>query len=172
MTSTITHKVPPQRLIDLVNPLVRWALESPLHVALDRAILTLHVTGRASGRRYDIPVGYVDVGGRLVVVTQHRWRVNLRDGPDVEVTHRGRRTPMHAELEEEPASVARTLHAVIESIGWRAARSQLGLASKAQRAPTVSELEEAVREYRLATITLTSPSRRAPTGPDRHEEQS
>ena len=156
MTDTITHNVPPRRLINVVNPLVRLALRSPLHVVLDPALLTLHVTGRATGRRYDIPVGYVEMDGRLVVVTQHRWRVNLRDGRDVEVTHRGRRTSMHAELDEDPASVAHTLHDVIDRIGWKAVRAQLGLEVNGHRTPTVAELEEAVREFGLATITLTA----------------
>ncbi|HSP20121.1 MAG TPA: hypothetical protein VLQ79_11435 [Myxococcaceae bacterium] len=78
MTSTITRHVPPQRLIDLLNPLVRFALRSPLHTVLDDALLTLHVTGHVTGQLYDIPVGYVDVDGRLVVLTQHSWRANLR----------------------------------------------------------------------------------------------
>lgn len=156
MTEVISHSVPPQRLITLLNPIVRLALASPLHVVLDPALLTLHVTGRVTGRHYDIPVGYVDMGGRLVVVTQHRWRANLRGGGYVEVTHKGRRMPMYAELDEGHASVARTLHEVIERIGWKAARPQLGLVVAAQRTPTVAELEDAVREYGLATIKLTS----------------
>jgi len=156
MTSAITHNVPPQRLINLVNPLVRLALRSPLHVVLDPALLTLHVTGRATGRRYDIPVGYVDMDGRFVVVTEHTWRVNLRGGGDIEVTHCGRRAPMHAELDEDPASVAHTLHDLIDRIGWKAARAQLGLVITARATPTVAELEEAVREFGLATITLTA----------------
>jgi hypothetical protein len=154
MTRVITHDVPPQRLVHAVNPLVRFALRSPLHVVLDPALLTLHVTGRRSGRCYDIPVGYVDVEGRLMVVTQRRWRANLRGGADVAVTHGGRRVRMRAELDEEPASVARTLSAVIDRIGWKAARTQLGLTVTERRTPTVAELEEAVREYDLATITL------------------
>ncbi len=39
-------------------------------------------------------------------------------------------------------------------IGWRAARTQLGLTVTVGRPPTVDELEEAVREYRLAIVTL------------------
>ena len=62
---------------------------------------------------------------------------------------------MHAELDEVPASVAATLHALIERIGWQAARSQIGLAVNVGRTPTATELEQAVREYHLATVTLT-----------------
>lgn len=158
MTSGITHNVPPQGFIDLVNPLVRLTLRSPLHAVLDPALITLHVRGRRTGRRYDIPVGYVGMDDRLVVVTQHRWRANLRGGSDVGVTHQGRCTPMHAELDEVPASVARTLFEVIDRIGWKAARPQLGLVIESRRTPTVPELQEAVRECGLAVITLTAPA--------------
>ncbi len=103
MTRTITHNPPPQVLINLVNPLVRFALSSPLHGVLDSALLTLHVTGRVTGRRFDIPVGYVDVDGRLVVVTQHqvagepaRRRRHRGDAP-------GPSYPDARQLDEEPA---------------------------------------------------------------------
>jgi F420H(2)-dependent quinone reductase len=154
MTTAISRSTPPQRLINLMNPLVRAFLRSPLHAPMDNALLILHLTGRRTGRRYDIPVGYVELDGRLVVVTQHTWRSNLRGGVDVEVTHAGRRRPMHADLDEEPASVAATLHAVIERIGWQAARRQIGLTINVGRTPTPAELEQAVREYHLATVTL------------------
>jgi len=61
---------------------------------------------------------------------------------------------MHADLDEEPAGVASTLRAVIERIGWQAARRQIGLTVNVGRTPTLTELEQAVRDYQLATITL------------------
>lgn len=61
---------------------------------------------------------------------------------------------MHADLDEQPASVAATLHAVIERIGWQAARRQIGLTINVGRTPTPAELEQAVCEYHLATVTL------------------
>jgi len=43
------------------------------------------VTGRKTGRRYDIPVSYVeDPDGCLTVVTVATWRLNLLGGADVE----------------------------------------------------------------------------------------
>ncbi|HVN10904.1 MAG TPA: nitroreductase/quinone reductase family protein [Kineosporiaceae bacterium] len=161
MTTAVTRDAPPQRLVTLFNPVVRGLLASPLHRVADGALLVLHLRGRRTGRRYDIPVGYVDLDGRLVVVTQHAWRVNLRGGADVEITHRGRRRQMHADLDEEPTAVATVLRAVIERIGWRAARRQTGLVVHVGRTPTLDELEQAVREYHLGAVTLTSsaPSR-------------
>jgi hypothetical protein len=57
--------------------------------------------------------------GRLAVVTVARWRVNLRGGADVEVTRHGCLRPMHALLDEDPASVAVSYQAMIDRIGLR-----------------------------------------------------
>jgi len=57
MTSTVKRSVPPPALVKMGNPLVRMLLGSPLHGVLDDSFLVLHLTGRKTGRRYDIPVG-------------------------------------------------------------------------------------------------------------------
>ena len=156
MTSVVKRSVPPPTLVKMGNPLVRMLLGSPLHGLLDDSFLVLHLTGRRTGRRYHIPVGYVDMEGKTAVVTVARWRVNLRGGADVEVTLRGRLRPAHALLEEDPASVAVSYQAMIDRIGWKKAQRQLGISLPGERAPTLVELNEAAREYGWSVITLTS----------------
>ena len=151
MTSTVKRSVPPPALVKMGNPLVRMLLGSPLHGVLDDSFLVLHLTGR----RYDIPVGYVDMEGKLAVVTIARWRVNLRGGAGVAVTLRGHLRPMHALLEEDPASVAVSYQAMINRIGWKKAQRQLGISLPGERAPTLVELNDAAREYGWSVITLT-----------------
>jgi hypothetical protein len=155
MTSTVRRSVPPPALVKMGNPVVRILLGSPLHGALDDSVLVLHLTGRKTGRRYNIPVGYVDMEGKLAVVTIAGWRANLRGGADVEVTLHGRLRPMHALLEEDPASVAVSYQAMIGRIGWRKAQRQLGISLPGRRAPTLLELNDAAREYGWSVITLT-----------------
>jgi hypothetical protein len=155
MTTTITRRVPPQRLVDLVNPLVRVVLRSPAHRPLDDALLLLHVTGRRTGRVYDIPVEYVALDDRLLVVTQHAWRANLRGGADVEVTLGGRRRPMHAELDENPVSVAATILEIIHRHGLDEAERRVGLTFKPAQEPGREELVAAARACGLAFIALT-----------------
>ena len=155
MASTMKRSVPPRALVKMGNPLVRMLLGSPLHEVLDDSFLTLHLTGRKTGRRYDIPVGYVDMEGKLAVVTIARWRVNLRGGAGVAVTLRGHLRPMHALLEEDPASVAVSYQAMINRIGWKKAQRQLGISLPGERAPTLVELNDAAREYGWSVITLT-----------------
>lgn len=155
MTSTVKRSVPPPTLVKMGNPLVRVVLDSPLHGMLDHSFLVLHLTGRKTGRRYDIPVGYVDMEGKRIVVTAARWRVNLRGGADVEVTLRGCLRPMHALLEQDPASVAVSYQAMIDRIGWKKAQRQLGISLPGGRAPTLLELSDAALEYGWSVITLT-----------------
>ena len=78
--SDISRTIPPQPLINLANPVVRALLRSPVHAVLDSALLVLHIVGRRTRRSYDLPVGYVDLDGELLVVTQHAWRANVRGG--------------------------------------------------------------------------------------------
>lgn len=156
MTATISRSIPPQRLINLVNPLVRALLQSPLHGPLDSALLVLHITGRRTGRHYDLPVGYVDLDGHLVVVTQHSWRANLRGCSDMDVTYRGRRQRVHVDLEEDPTAVANTLHRVTTQRGWKAAQRLTGLKVHPDRTPTLPELVAAAHDFGLSTLTLTA----------------
>jgi len=155
MTNAVKRTVPPATLIRLGNPLVRLLARSPLHEMLDGSVVLLHVTGRKTGRLYDIPVNYTDIDGRLNGVTIAGWRVNLRGGADVEVTWRGRRRRMHALLEEDPASVAVSYQTVIDRLGWDKARRHLGISTPEGRPPTVLELKDAAQDYGWAVISLT-----------------
>lgn len=154
MTTAITHRIPPQRLINFFNPVVRAALESPLHAMVDGALVVLHVRGRRTGHVYDIPVGYLPLDGDILVVTQHAWRANLRGGADIDVTYHGLHRTMHAELDEDPASVARTFQGIVERHGPKKASRVLGLDFHLDGEPSLSELEAAVREFDMATVML------------------
>ncbi|HEY7813975.1 MAG TPA: hypothetical protein VIC62_12100 [Nakamurella sp.] len=160
MTATIHRTVPPQRLITAMNPFVRLALRSPLHRLLNDSVLMLHVVGRSTGHRYDIPVGFTDLGDRLITVTQHRWRRNLRGGVDLDITRFGRRLPMHAELDEDPTSVAAAVRQVLQRFGAPAVRRRMGIVVDAGAAPSQTELVDAIRDFDLGMITLTKPSAR------------
>jgi hypothetical protein len=155
MTATIHRKIPPQRLITAMNPLVRFALRSPLHRLLDDSVLILHVIGRRTGRRYDIPVGFTDLGGSLVVVSQHRWRRNLDGGVDLEVTRFGRRRSMHADLVEDPGSVADLVEQALGRYGPAAVTSHMGIVFDGGSRPDRADLADAVREFDLGAILLT-----------------
>ena len=157
MTAALTRTPPPLFLVRLGNPIMRTILRSPIHRIVDGSLLLLHLTGRKTGRRYDIPVGHHDVDGQLTLFTNSGWRANLRGGADVDITHQGRRMPMRAELSEDPATVALVYRDIIERLGWQAAQRRLGIRIHVNRTPTLSELNEAVRESGLSLVRLSPP---------------
>lgn len=156
MNSTVRQTVPPPALVRLGNPLVSVTLRSPLHGLLDPSMLLLHVTGRKTGREYAIPVNYMDIDGRLTIVTVARWRVNLRGGAAVDVTLHGRRRRMRARLDEDPASVAVTYRTIIDHLGWPKASRHLGISVPGGQPPNVLDLKRAASQYGWSVITLTA----------------
>lgn len=152
--AAVTRTKPPLTLIRTLNPLVRRLLRSRAHGWIDGAVLVLHITGRRSGRHYDIPVGYHSHGS-LSVFTDSPWRVNLRGGADIEVTLQGARTNMRAELEEDPVQVAKVYAERIEELGWQTAQRRLGIKIHVGRTPTHEELADMIRTTGMSIISLT-----------------
>lgn len=76
----------------LYNPLVKWLLRSPLHVAMSGSVLLLTFKGRNSGKSYTTPVSYVREGEDLLLVSSRdrSWWKNLRGGARVMLHIRGR----------------------------------------------------------------------------------
>jgi deazaflavin-dependent oxidoreductase (nitroreductase family) len=83
------------RVVSRINPAVAWILRSPLHALLSRGLLLITVTGRRSGRRYTIPVGYQRAGDTITVLVskapRKRWWRNYRIPGSVELHLRGER---------------------------------------------------------------------------------
>jgi deazaflavin-dependent oxidoreductase (nitroreductase family) len=94
---------------------IRAVLASPWHRRHSDHTLTLEVTGRRTGKRFRLPVSYVEDGGELLVFVDEadakRWWRNLRGGATVRVRLRGQRRPAWAEVvwDHDPAALARAL---------------------------------------------------------------
>src|SRR5205085_4107666 len=101
----------------VVNPVLRWVLSSPLHRIASKGLIVLHVTGRRTGRVYDVPVGRHELDGQLLTFGGGAWRANLRGGADVEVTIDGRRRRGRAALEEDPEQVAQIFDRLLRALG-------------------------------------------------------
>lgn len=74
-------------LVRAVTPLVKTVLRSPAHGWLSGSMMLLTVTGRRTGRRYEIPISYVADGAAITCITgiENAWWKNLRGGADVTV---------------------------------------------------------------------------------------
>jgi len=79
------------RLLRRLNPVIVAVLRSPLHGLLSANLLVLGYTGRRTGRRYRLPLSYVERDGRLYLCTRTAfWWLNLRSRGPVELRLRGR----------------------------------------------------------------------------------
>lgn len=85
-----------------MNPLVAALLRSPLHFLLSPGLVLLTVTGRRSGRRYAIPVGYQRDDDEIVVMVSKakskQWWRNYYEPAPVSLRLRGRERAGYAEL--------------------------------------------------------------------------
>jgi hypothetical protein len=84
-----------------INPLVRWLIRSPLHGLASRRLALITYTGRRSGRRFTIPVGYQMAGLQVTITVGSPdrkvwWRSLTGPGAPVELVVRGRWRSGHA----------------------------------------------------------------------------
>jgi deazaflavin-dependent oxidoreductase (nitroreductase family) len=86
---TTPRQRPPKAAYVIINPVFKMLLRSPLHNLMSKRLLTLTFTGRKSGKRYEIPVGYVQDRNTLLITTESPWWKNLRGGKSVLVRLRG-----------------------------------------------------------------------------------
>jgi deazaflavin-dependent oxidoreductase (nitroreductase family) len=84
------------------NPLVSLVLRSPFHWLLSPGLALVTVTGRKSGRRYTIPVGYHELDDAIVILVaeaqRKQWWRNYRTPGPVELRLRGKKLAGTAEV--------------------------------------------------------------------------
>jgi hypothetical protein len=107
----------------------------------DLAVLSF--TGRKTGRRYAVPVGYQELDGQGLILTAAGWKANMRGGADVEVVHDGRTRGMRADLIEDADEVADVYVALLQQLGPKKAM-KIGLKISGDEMPTHDELAYAV----------------------------
>jgi hypothetical protein len=133
-------------------------LRSPLHRLLPHHLLLITVTYRDTGQERTLPMEYHVVDGKMLVVTQGRWRHQVSGGAPVVVTMQGKRHPARAEVEEDPDEVARVYKTLLGP-GLENAGS-LDLIVKEHREPTLEELKALTAGTALVYLELegSSPS--------------
>jgi len=150
------------RLATRLNPLVVTLLRSPLHRVLGGGLMLVTVTGRRSGRRYTIPVGYQRDGDVLhVLVSKARrkqWWRNFREPAALEVELRGERFAAIGHV-VDPRS--ERFVAVVEQTLRRLPMlaRQLGVTWDPRAGLDAAQRETLARDSALVAIT-----RRAPAG--------
>lgn len=145
---------PPGWLMRVVNPVVTQLIKRGVPTSIAERLMILHFTGHKSGRRYDIPVGYRRIDGRMGVLSNSPWRVNFRGGRDIEVTLETKRRPAHASITEDVDEVAAIYESQIAHFGHEQAGRHLGLRINVDRPPTRDELRDLVRSVGLTVIWI------------------
>jgi len=147
------------RLATRLNPVVAWILRSPLHPLLSRGLMLLVYTGRRSGRRYAIPVGYQQSGGVVTVLASRArrkgWWRNFRGPAPVELHVRGRL--LHGEARLVPAG-GDEFRAAFETSFRRLPRlaGQFGIAYDRSRGITPEQWHALAEEGAVVKVALSA----------------
>lgn len=104
-------KVPDWMFI-IINPVMIFLLQSPVHRLWSNSILLVHFTGRKSGKAYVTPARYVRMDGRIRCYSTKdtQWWKNLRNDAKVRLTVAGAKLAYTTSvMEDSPAEVRQAL---------------------------------------------------------------
>src|SRR5262249_49815913 len=138
----------------IINPFVSTILRSPLHGILSRDVLLLTFTGRRSGKRITIPVGYTRDGETLTVFSTHAWWKNLRGGASVAIRLEGRLRTARAEPTDDRATVLAEVRRYLDRYGVRGAGTRIGVVFDPSHVFMRDELARGLSSLAVIHLTL------------------
>jgi hypothetical protein len=150
----IRTRVPNVRVLHAINPIVSAILRSPFHDLLSDSVLLLTFSGRKTGKRYSVPVGYIPDGDAFTVISVHGWWPNLRGGQPLSVRLRRREYCARAEVMEDPTAVVEEVDRLVDRFGLSGASRRIGIALDITPPPTREEIAEAMRGRVVIRLTL------------------
>lgn len=116
-TTTPQLRRPPKAAYKVINPVLGLILRSPLHKLVSGRLALLSYTGRRSGKRYTIPVGYVRETDKILLLsTQSGWKVNLRGGARVALRLQGHKHTGTAEVLDDESEMATAFTTMIRRV--------------------------------------------------------
>jgi hypothetical protein len=107
----------PKWAYNIVNPAMMAVLRSPLHRPLSDNLMILIFDGRKSGKRYMIPVGFLEESNKLYVFSHSNWSKNFIGGAPVGVRLRGELRRGSARITEDPAVIDMIIKRMINERG-------------------------------------------------------
>ena len=136
------------------NTPMSWLLRSPLHGTMSKSMLLITVTGRKSGKRYTLPVNYIQDGQTLWITSQRdrTWWRNLQGGAPVEVVLRGRQLNGKGAVLTDPPAVARGLADYLAKVPQYAKYYNVGL--DAAGVPLEEDMAQAAQQRVVIRIDL------------------
>jgi hypothetical protein len=109
--------LPPLRIqahgLGFLNAPMRALLRLPFPTPLSGRLMLISFTGRKSGKRFQLPVSYVQQGNLLLTPGGGKWKWNLQNGQSVRITLRGRNVLARPEFVKDADEVERLLTLMI-----------------------------------------------------------
>ena len=112
--SAVTDARPPLLVVRLTNLFMRPLLRTPIGHAV-KPLALLEFTGRRSGVRRRVVVGWHHDGTTAIVQTPAPWRKNFDHGHPATVYWRGQRSTVIGTLDTDPTAVAAVLTTLLQT---------------------------------------------------------
>ena len=110
----VTDARPPAIVVRLTNLIMRPLLRTPAGRLL-KPLALLEFTGRSTGNRRRIVVGWHRSDGAAVVLTPARWRANFEVAHPATVYWRGQHRTVTGTLDSDPTRVAFAVNALLHA---------------------------------------------------------
>ncbi len=100
------------------DPIIAFVLRSPLHGLVGKGFLLINYTGNKSGKKYSVPVSYLEDGDDYLVTSlrKRKWWRNFRGGAQVTLHVNGRKVAAIAEAITDPEAVTKDLTTYLENL--------------------------------------------------------
>jgi hypothetical protein len=151
----VTTAHPPETLLRVMNPAVKFLLRTPLAGGLKRQMMVLNFKGRKSGRQFSVPVSAHRLDNALYALANAGWTANFADGANADVLHAGKTTPMRGELIRDPATVGDLAYRTAQSYGAKTAQRMMGLKFRDDTMPSLQDFTEAAAREKMKAVKLT-----------------
>jgi deazaflavin-dependent oxidoreductase (nitroreductase family) len=144
---------------NIVNPLMRLILNSPLHGMMSAGLLLITYRGRKSGKEYTLPVQYAQDGKKIYIIPgmpeQKTWWRNLKGGLPVRLTLRGQVVKGIGIVLEQPGDAAEILAAAELSLKRSAQLAKMyNVRIEADGSLNADDLRKAVEKIIITRVDL------------------
>lgn len=135
------------------NDFMAWFLRSPFHGMLSAGMMLITVTGRKTGRKITLPVGYFQDGDSLWILTSRdrNWWKNLQSGANVDLLLKRKHVSGFAELVQNESLVQARLCDYIMHIPQAAKPMNIRVENGS---PNADDIARASRDRLFVKISL------------------